>query len=176
MSSPVTLADLVERAASIEAELLGLAEVPPLDLVAGRRRQSGQVVTPGIPLSGEVLATTWLGPGAPDLLVEVDDAGRESLVVLVVSDVPSDWRLVCVPDRSARGIVAAFGLALAAAYEGRGRLVDNDLRLAEAADVPDGDPAAFVAATRLVSGAASVQEACVAYLRQFPHLGGWPAA
>lgn len=168
MSLPVTLADLQARATGAQAELLGLTDVPKLVLFRDRQRAQGTIVAAGTELGPAELASTWLGPGAPDPEVDADDETGQHLVIL---GTPAG-RLSCLPVRNARAVLAAYALAVAAAAGGRGRLVDYELGLAEAAGVTDGDPAAFVAATRLEPQERSLQEACYAWFRQFPHLEG----
>lgn len=168
MSLPVTLAYLQARATGVQAELLGLSDGPRFVFFRDRKRAQGDIVDVGTELSPAELATKWLGPGAPDPEVDADDETGQHLVIL---GMPVD-RLSCLPVPNARGVLAAYALALAAAVGGRGHLVDYELGLAEAVGVTDGDPAAFVAATRLEPEERPLQEACYAWFRQFPHLEG----
>jgi hypothetical protein len=169
---PVTLAELVTGAARVQAELLGLPAVPPLGLVAGRRRDWGQIADPGRLLGDDELRTLRIGPGVPDPGAEVvgPDGGR---LVTLLQTPPGGSGLLLVPLRRAYPVHTALSLALAAAIAGGVELVDNDLQLAHAAGVDDGDPAVFLAATRLEPRAGTVDEAVAAYLGRFEHLSGW---
>ena len=64
-------------------------------------------------------------------------------------------------------------MALAAAIEGGGRFVDDDLQLAHSVGIDNGDPASFIEATRRCEGSDTVAEAVAAYLEQFPNLRDW---
>ncbi|NUT49516.1 MAG: hypothetical protein HOV94_19745 [Saccharothrix sp.] len=167
---PVSLGDLVAGARRIEADLLGLPDVPPLAVVAGRRREAGRVVDPGRPLGEAELRATLVGPGLPDPLAEAVDDEADPLVVIMPTAVGG---LVFSPARRADAVVAGLALALAAALDHGGRFVDDDLQLAAAAGIDGEDPGAFIAATRLTSRAATLAEATIAYLSQFEHLRGW---
>ncbi|MGW1991322.1 hypothetical protein [Embleya sp. NPDC001921] len=84
--------------------------------------------------------------------------------------------LVLMPvGRRPDAVVTALALALApaAAIDGVGRFVDAELQLAVAAGIDDGDPMAFIAATRLPPRTATVAEAKGTYLRRFRHLEDW---
>jgi hypothetical protein len=167
---PLSLADLVAGARRVQADLLGLPDVPAPVLVAGRRREGGRVVDPGLLLGEDDLRSTLVGPGIPDPLVEAVDDESGPLVVIMPT---ATGGLVFSPARRPDAVVTGLALALAAALDRGGRFVDDDLQLAAAAGIDTEDPAAFVAATRLPHRPATVAEAADAYLRQFEHLRGW---
>ncbi|WP_026423764.1 hypothetical protein [Actinokineospora inagensis] len=168
---PLPLAELVVGARRVAADLLGLADVPALALVAGRRRDRGQVVDPGRRLGEDDLGSTLIGPGVPDPLVEVvDEAGT---VVVLMPTVAGGGGLVFSPVRRPDAVLTALTMALAAAIARDGRFVDDDLQLAVAVGVEDEDPAALIAATRLGPRSGTLAEATDTYLRQFEHLAGW---
>ena len=169
---PLPLGDLVAGARGVEADLLGLTDVPAPVLVAGRRRDAGRVVDAGRPLGEDDLRSILVGPGVPDPLVEAVDDEAGPLVV-VMPTAAGGGGLVFSPVRRPGAVVTALALALAAAIEGGGRFVDDDLQLAVAAGIDGDDPAAFVAATRLPPRSGTVADAVGAYLRQFEHLAGW---
>lgn len=172
---PLRLADLVAGARRVEADLLGLADVPAPVLRAGRRYEWGRLVDPGRPLGDDDLRSILVGPGVPDPLVEaVDNVDAEAAsLVAIMPTAAGGGGLVFSPARRPEAVVTGLALALAAAIDGGGRFVDDDLQLAVAAGVDDGDPRGFVAATRLSPRSTTVAEAAVAYLRQFAHLAGW---
>ncbi|MEV5717082.1 hypothetical protein AB0L41_24600 [Amycolatopsis mediterranei] len=167
---PLPLGGLVAGARRVEADLLGLPDVPAPAMVAGRRREAGRVTDPGRLLSEDDLHSTLVGTGIPDPLVEAVDDENRPLVVIMPTAVGG---LVFSPVRRADAVVTGLAMALAAALGDGGRFVDDDLQLAAAAGIGDGDPAAFIAATRLTPRPRTVAEAAVAYLRQFEHLRGW---
>jgi hypothetical protein len=169
---PLRLSDLVAGATRIEAELLGLAEVPAPRLVAGRTRDRGRVADPGRPVGPDDLQATLVGPGVPDPGVEVIDDDGDGLVVIMPT-AAGGGGLVLTPARKPDAVVTGLALALAAAIDGGGRFVDDDLQLAVASGIEDEDPAAFIEATRLPPQAGTVAEATASYLRQFEHLAGW---
>lgn len=169
---PLPLAQLDAGGRALEAELLGLGEVPAARWMAGRRREYGRVVDPGRPLNRDDLRSTLVGPGVPDALLEaVDDDG--GALVVVVPTAAGGGGIVFMPARRPDAVVTGLALALAAATEGGGRFVDDDLQLAIAAGLDGEDPAAFVAVTRLPPRSGTVAEAVGAYLGQFEHLKGW---
>ncbi|MFG1608057.1 hypothetical protein [Actinoplanes sp. NPDC049265] len=168
---PLPLSDLVTGARRVEADLLGLAEVPAPALVAGRRREWGRVVDPGRPLDQAGLRSTLVGPGVPDPLVEAVGAAAEPLVVILPT-AAGGGGLVFSPARRAAAVVTGLALALAAAIAGGGRFVDDDLQLV-ATTGGDGDPESFIAATRLPTRDGGVAEAARVYLGQFEHVAGW---
>ncbi|WP_086669193.1 hypothetical protein [Lentzea kentuckyensis] len=167
---PLSLADLVAGARRVEADLLGLSDVPAPAMVAGRRREAGRIADPGRLLTEDELHSTLVGTGIPDPLVEAVDDEARPLVVIMPTAVGG---LVFSPVRRADAVVAGLSMALAAALGDGSRFVDDDLQLAAAVGVDDEDPAAFIAATRLTLRPSTVAEAAVAYLRQFEHLQGW---
>lgn len=167
---PLSLGELVAGARRVEADLLGLPDVAAPAMVAGRRRQAGQVTDPGRLLTEDDLRSILVGTGIPDPLVEAVDDEARPLVVIMPTAVGG---LVFSPVRRPDAVVTGLAMALAAALAGGGRFVDDDLQLAAAAGLGDEDPAAFIAATRLPPEPRTVAEAAVAYLRQFEHLRSW---
>jgi hypothetical protein len=172
ISRPLRLSDLVAGATRVEAELLGLADVPPPRLVIGRTWEWGRVADPGRPVGPDDLEATLVGPGIPDAGVAVIDDDGDGLVVIMPT-AAGGGGLVLSPVRRPGPVVTGLALALAAALDGGGRFVDDDLQLAVAAGVEDEDPAAFIAATRLPPQNATLAEATAGYLGQFEHLAGW---
>ena len=139
--------------------------------MAGCRRESGRVVDAGRTLDEDGLRSILVGHGVTDPRAEVvDHAGP---LVVIMPTAARGGGLVFFPVRRPDAVLTGLALALAAAIEGSGRFVDDDLRLAAAVGIDDEDPAAFVAATRLPPRSGTVAEAVGAYLRQFSHLEGW---
>lgn len=172
MLRPLRLRDLVASSRRVATDLLGLADLAAPALVAGRRRDRGQVVDPGRLLTEDELTSTWIGPGLPDPLVEVVDAEAAPLVVIMPT-AAGGGGLVFSPVRRPPAVVTALTFALAAAIDSGGPFVDDDLQLAAASGLDVADPSAFIAATRLSARSGGFSEAATTYLRQFPHLEGW---
>jgi hypothetical protein len=147
---------------TVLGELVGVEPPPGLRIRAGARmvRDGHRARRP-----------MFIGPGHRRLTFALADDRFDDTVIGFAVVFPDDWRLVVSPRRDGRSIVTGLGVALAAAMDGDGTLIDDDLRLIRP---PEPDPHRFLASTRADSPSASFDAACLAYLRRFDHLDSWP--
>ena len=165
---PLTLERLLARAREVVRDLLGGVELPPVTVALDRTRVMGRVAAPGHVASEEELRETLLGPrgvraGHDGTIDLVDEDGVD---VLNIFDSPRNrpWRVVFLPRRDPAGLVLGLAFAIAAALEGAGTVISDDLALMNS---PIEEPHELVAATRLPLGQRSFEDASVAYLDQF---------
>jgi hypothetical protein len=70
-------------------------------------------------------------------------------------------------------VVLATAIALGAASASGGEFVDMEIVML---DGVAWDPARFIELARLTDGAGDFDARCEQFMRQFPHLNGWPKA
>jgi hypothetical protein len=159
-----TLATLLRAADAASVDLLGVG-MPDVHVVLDRPRVDGRPASSGSRPSDAELEDVVLGPRAHDPrslhVIDIVDARDRDLVLAVETPTTEDSRIVFVPRRDSTGIVLALVLAIGAAREGHGSVLDYDLRLTEPLLF---DPDAIVAATRLDVPASSFDEAARIYL------------
>jgi hypothetical protein len=182
---PLTLAAVLAATRGMLAELLGLDAVPGLCVVADRRYEQGRRLCEGRRLTGpELLSTVIGGPieqvdeEPPNSVhYEVDVAGGNDTVwMMVIDHLPEaggEVEAVFSPNRTCVGVVTATALALAVASLAGGEFIDEQIGMLRPRS---SEPAHVVAATRLPPVSDDFVRACERYLRQFPHLNGWPAS
>jgi hypothetical protein len=162
-----TLERLLARAADVNRELLGVQAAPPVTVVLDRQRVMGQIVAPGHEADARELAETFLGPrpqrpGSDGF--DLVDANGLDLLGGFDSPENTPWRVVFMPRRDDVGLVQGLVYATAAALEGNGTVIADDVRWF---DPPLEDPRQLIATTRLHSGPSGFREACTAYADQF---------
>ena len=169
LSRPVRLGELIDHGRRVLAELLG-GDAPELVVRDGARADRPLMST-------AETAGIVLGQPVPDndhFRVDVPATGDQVHVMAIDHadiDPEMGWEAVFSPSRSCVGVAVATGLALATAQVSEGRYVDGQIRM-----VPYdlGDPDIVIARTRLRAPVGDFDMRCEQYLRQFPHLGGWP--
>ncbi len=156
---------------------------PELRVVAGRTYRQGQMVDPGaaVPCGS---ATTLGDPDDASLRAPAPGRGYW---VLMPDDLPDEVRFfihenrehlpfdpltaVFSPARTPVGVTVAAAAAISAAIEGRGQLVDLEIRFVEP---PVDDPRRFVEMTKRPPSDTPFARACLDWVRQFQSLDGWP--
>jgi len=184
INQPFDLDRFVSTAQTTLGQLTGTAP-PDLQTISGRIYRRGQLVEPGavVPRGS---ATTLGDRDDPSLSEPVSGRGYlvlkpDSLtdeVFFFVHDgrrhLPSEpLRAVFSPARTPVGVTLATSAAIAAAIEGRGELIDLEIRFVEP---PVADPMEFVKMTMLPPREKPFGEACLDWVRQFENLEGWPPA
>lgn len=183
MPSPVLLADVLSAARRILAELLGLDATPELSVIVDRRYDQGHRVGAGRRLdAAELLSTTIGGPIKPEseyspgsIHYEIDISGCSDGVWLMVIDhapvAGGEVAAVFSPYRTCVSVVVATAMTLAVADLAGGEFIDEQIQLLRPGHT---DPHHVVSVTRLPQEPGDFAQRCERYLRQFPHLGGWP--
>ncbi|MEV7553117.1 hypothetical protein AB0N89_26200 [Amycolatopsis sp. NPDC089917] len=186
LRQPITLAAMIEQTRTTLSDLLGVTDVPDLEVFADRQYRQGARTDPGRRLDAAGLAAAVIGdpiaPGESGLSggvhFEIDVPATGDGVSLMVIDHRheqfGEYRHRCAvfsPDRTCVGVVVATGLALAAARLARGEYLDEEIRMVRPGLT---EPDQVVDQTRLAEGGSDFAARCETYLRQFPGLGGWP--
>ncbi|GAB2828779.1 hypothetical protein GCM10027176_36220 [Actinoallomurus bryophytorum] len=107
---------------------------------------------------------------------EADIAGfsERTQVMLIdhhMGEEDSPVEAVVSPTRTCVGVVLATGFGLAAAIIGQGEIVDDEVGMLRP---PIEDPLTFIERTRLAGRQGDFALQCERFMRQFPHLSGWP--
>ncbi|MBM0255984.1 hypothetical protein [Micromonospora sp. 4G55] len=180
---PVPLADVLTAARSTLAELLGMDAIPELSVVVDRRYERGRRVGVGRRLDEAQLLSTTIGDpieahsngSTGSIHYEIDISGCNDGVWLMVIDHASEAggevEAVFSPHRTCVGVVVATAMALAIADLTGGKFIDEQIQMLRPGHT---DPRHVVTVTRLPHEPGDFAQRCERYLRQFPHLGGWP--
>ncbi len=176
LDRPIRLGAALSEARQVLSDVLNAA-MPGLVVFVDREYRQGERVGLGRRLDPAELRDLVIGgpipAGAVHFEIEVPDTGDG--VCLMVFDeqahqVGPGRCAVFSPYRTCVGVVVAAGLALAVARLSGGTYVDEDIGMLTE---PEHDPDRVIHRTRLSSSGDFVVQ-CERYLRQFPHLGGWP--
>jgi hypothetical protein len=184
LAKPVSLASVLECAGAAMKALLGLDATPSLIVIDDRRVQEHARVPRREP-GAEGLAGMMIGdriPAGPNgragsLAFEVGLVGANDRAYVMVIDLTAAGgaggcvEAVVSPSRTCVGVVLATAVALGAAIASGGEFVDIELMML---DEPVEDPARFIKVACLSGGGGDLAERCELFMRQFPHLGGWP--
>jgi hypothetical protein len=162
--------DLLAELDAARRSVLGVAVVPPLDLVVGRGRVAGAVVREGARLGADAV----LGPGTGQPVIDVLDETGASLAVAVTLELPGEWRLVATPRADAFAFAAALALGLAVARAGRGTVDLDRFDVSTPTESP-AEVEQLLRPTGLDS-CASYQQAVAALADRVPGLRDWPRA
>lgn len=184
---PVTLAATLGRTRVILSDLLAIVSVPDLTVFAGRQYQRGARTGPGRRLDAAELAATVIGdPIAPgeagvhaSTHFEIDvPATGDGVRLMVVDyhdeqsgDLTGHRHAVISPYRTCVAVTLAAALALAMAELAQGDYLDEQVRMLRPGAHLPGE---VIDRTRLAGGSGDFAARCEKYLRQFPHLNGWP--
>lgn len=182
MRRPVGLGVLVETAQRMLARLLGMEGAPSIEVFADRRYEEGRRVDAGHRLTGEALEAVLIGNHLPGPVLErptlhfefeIPETGDGVwLMVIDHSEQPAEpVDAIFSPCRTCAGVVLATVLALAAAEQGGGEFLDEEIRMLRP---PITDPRQVIEHTRLQDERDDFAARCRRYMRQFPQLGGWP--
>ncbi|MET0134543.1 MAG: methyltransferase domain-containing protein [Kibdelosporangium sp.] len=147
---PVPLAEVVDLARTTLAELLALDAPPDLAVIDADESVPGAQVYVQVTM-GEDSARLMDGEYHPD--------GDDGMVLSVS------------PSRTCAGVVLATSLALAAALASGGEFIDDEIGMLRP---PARDPRTAIARSRLTTPSSDLVAASEVYMRQFPHLRGWP--
>lgn len=182
MRRPFGLDALVKTSQGILVELLGVEVAPPVEVFAGRRYREGHRVDAGRRLARRELATELVGDHISGPLhrrstlhFEFDIPSTGDCARLMVidrsEDVTEPVSGVFSPTRTCVGVVVATALALAAAVQGAGEFIDDEIKMLRP---PVTDPRRVIERTRLPGRETDFAGRCERYLRQYPQLDGWP--
>jgi hypothetical protein len=183
LGKPVTLDAVLRSGRQVVSDLLGAA-APDLVVFADRRYHQGERTDDGRRLTTAELKETVVGnriPPAADGLVgslhfDIDVPATGDGVFLMVVDHQGDGlddgrHAVFTPYRTCVGVAVAVSLALATAGLAGGRYVDEQIGMVTPAE---DEPDEVINRTRLAERGQDFAFQCERYLRQFPHLNGWP--
>ncbi|SCL35187.1 hypothetical protein GA0074692_4027 [Micromonospora pallida] len=183
LPTPIPLAAVMTTARGTLAELLGVDTTPELSVIVDRRYEQGRRMTVGRQLGeAELLSATIGHPIDPDpdgspgsIHYEIDISGsNDGLWLMVIDHEPEaggEVEAVFSPYRTCVSVVVATAMALAVADLAGGEFIDEQIQMLRPGHT---DPRHVVTATRLPPGQDGFATGCERYLRQFPHLDGWP--
>ncbi|MEU6072283.1 hypothetical protein [Micromonospora sp. NPDC047074] len=182
---PVPFAAVMAAARSTLAELLGMDETPELHVVVDRRYEQGRRIAASRRLGSAELVSTAIGspidpksngsPGSIHYEIDISDS-KDGVWLMLMDHAPGaggDVGAVFSPYRTCVSVVVATAMALAVADLAGGEFIDEQIQMLRPGHT---DPRHVVTATRLPRGQGAFVMRCERYLRQFPHLGGWPRA
>ncbi len=170
---PVSLAAIVDSARTTLAELLALATPPALLVTHFALDERGPAVRPGRQLTGAELHDVTFGIPGAEGHVQITVGGEDAAWLMEGEHHPHGEEgmvLTVSPSRTCVGVTVATGIALAAALVSGGDFI-SEIRMLRP---PVLDPRSVIARTRLTSSSPDLAAATEKYLRQFPHMGGWP--
>jgi hypothetical protein len=136
--------------------------------------EQGFAIRPGRRLAGAELPDIVLGVPGAQMYARVDAGGEDGAWLMDGEHHPhgdEGMVLSVSPTRTSVGVLLATGLALAAAVHSGGDFIDDEIGMLRP---PVREPRAVIARTRLAGPPRDLLSASDTYLRQFPHLGGWP--
>jgi hypothetical protein len=171
---PVSLAAVVDSARATLTELLALAAPPDLSVTHSVIDEQRAAIRPGRPLLVAELHDVVFGRPGGDQDVLITAGGEDAAWLMDGEFHPHGEEgmvLSVSPSRTCVGVALATAVALAAALVSGGDFIDGEIRMLRPAVR---DPRSVVDRTRLTSSSPDLASAAEKYLRQFPHLGGWP--
>lgn len=185
LAKPVSLASVLERTVEALKALLGLDVVPELAVIDGWHVKEHLRVSSGQLLDAKSLEAMVIGDRIPaaagemagSLTFEVDLVGVKDRAFVMVTDltvveaVEPCIEAIVSPTRTCVGVVLATAVALGAAIASDGEFVDIEIVML---DGVAWEPAHFIELARLTEGVGDFGERCEQFMRQFPHLEGWP--
>jgi hypothetical protein len=177
MVKPVALADVLSEAQTVLSVLLNVAAVPALAVFTDREYQEGRRLGQGHRLETAEQADIILGVPLPEgeahFEIDLPETG-DGVWLMVIDAETAGWgtgrEAVISPYRTCVGVALAAGLALATARLTEGRYVDEQIGMIRGLQEPD----QVISRTRLPERGDDFAIQCERYLRQFPHLNGWP--
>jgi len=183
LEEPVTLDAVLRSGHQVLSDLLGVM-APELVVVAEREYQQGRRIDEGRRLVEAELRETTIGHRIPaaensfagSIHFEIDVPATGDRVLLMAIDhqgagLDDGRHAVFTPSRTCVGVAVAVALGLATARLGHGQYIDGQIKMVSPAE---NEPDDIIRRTRLSGRGEDFAVQCEKYVRQFPHLNGWP--